>query len=548
MANVKFNRIEFEKSIKITPEVVEKINLFGTPVESLSEREIEIEIYPNRPDLLSMQGFLRAIKSCLGNSKKTSYEVKKPLPNYEVTISPSVKNIRPFTSCAIVKNLKLTEEKIINIIDLQEKLHSTLGRNRKKVAIGVYPLEKIKLPIRYEARKPEEINFIPLDSDKKMNVIDILKKHPKGKEFAHLLKGFDKFPVFLDSDSKVLSVPPIINSADTGKITESTKDVFIECSGSNLESLKKSLNIVVTTLADMGGEIYQMNLKYDDKTIKTPDLSWQKIKLSIENTNKLLGLNLKEKDVFSLLSKMGIEYRSGVALVPPWRSDILHEVDLIEDIAIAYGYNNFIPEIPKVATIGAEAPTEKIKNKIADLLVGLGYNEISTYHLIKEREAHLFGLDKKIEVENSKTEYKILRPNLLIPALRILSENKDKDYPQNIFEIGTTFQSDKEGIKETDIYESEKLIIVTSPGNFTKAKQILNYLFDSIDIKYSVSQSVKRNLIEGRTSTIVFDDVEIGYFGEIHPEALRAWSIKMHCCVIEISLDKIIEKIIEKYS
>ena len=541
MTNVRFSRKEFEKEIKITKEIEEKISLFGTPLESLSEQEIEIEIFPNRPDLISLQGYLRGFKNFLGKEKPRKYKINKPEKDYKVIISPSVKEIRPFTACAIIKNLSFSDEKIKEIIDLQEKLHNTIGRNRKKVAIGIYPLEKIKLPIKYEALPPEKIKFIPLEFDKELTGLQILQKHPAGKEYAHLLQNYKEFPVFMDADSKVLSMPPIINSHETGKVSLETKEVFVECSGSDFGILKKTLNIIVTTLSDLGGKVYQMELNYGKNKEITPDLSYEKIKLSLENVNSLLGLKLKESEIEKLLAKMGHEYKNKSVSVPPWRTDILHEVDIIEDIAIAYGYNNFIPEIPNISSTAEESFESKIKNKISDILTGLGLIETSSYHLIKSEEAKILDLKGTIELENSKTDYKLLRQNLLIPSLRILDENKDNEYPQKFFEIGTVFAKDSN--METGIKESENLIIASSPGNFTEMKQILDYLAKMLSIKYEIKESSKKEFIEGRTGEIKINNKSCGFIGEIHPEILRAWSIKMPLSVLEISLDEIFKKL-----
>ncbi|HLF53586.1 MAG TPA: phenylalanine--tRNA ligase subunit beta [Candidatus Nanoarchaeia archaeon] len=546
MATIRIPKSELKKHIKLDESIIEKINLFGTPVESVTEEEIELEIMPNRPDLLSVEGFARAFKAFM--NKETGlkkYRIHSPEKNFKVKISPSVNEIRPYTACAIVKKLNLDGKKIRTLIDLQEKLHATIGRNRRKAAIGIYPLEKITLPITYEARKPADIKFIPLESEKEMNGMQILQQHPAGKEYAKLLENYSTFPVFIDSKEKILSMPPIINSNETGKITEQTKEVFIECSGSNLEILKKILNIVVTTMADMGGEIYSMDLDYGKNKIITPDLKPEKVSLSLENANKLLGLELKEKDLEKLLPRMGYEYSKGRVYVPAWRTDILHEVDIIEDIAIAYGYDNLIPEIPKVATIGEESNESKIKSKISDILVGLGLLETSSYHLIKADEAEKAKLDEKdkIELENSKTEYKLLRPNLLIPILRILAENKDNEYPQKIFEIGTVFKKDASSSSETGIKESEHLIVAASPSNFTEIRQILDYLGRMLDIKLELIEAKQEQLIEGRTGSIGVNNKRIGYIGEIHPETLQTWNIKMPISVLEISLDEIFKRL-----
>src|SRR3990167_6688193 len=264
MAVVTINKKIFEKEIgKLDEAMQNKIAMFGTPVEGLTDSEIQIEVFPNRPDILSYQGFKRAFLAFIG--KKTGlidYKINPPEKDYSVVVDDSVKNVRPFTACAIIKGLKLDDDKIKEIIDLQEKMHLTMGRKRKKVAIGIYPLEKIKLPITFKALEPDRIKFVPLESDREMSGFEILQRHPTGREYAHLLAGKEKFPVFVDAEDKILSMPPIINSKDTGKITEETKDVFVECSGFDFEILKKALNILATSLADMGGKIYQMEIKY----------------------------------------------------------------------------------------------------------------------------------------------------------------------------------------------------------------------------------------------------------------------------------------------
>ena len=545
MATIKIKKAELKKHIKLDEGTIERINLFGAPVESQNAEEIELEIMPNRPDLLSAEGFIRALKSFMGKETGLKkYRVHSPEKNFKVKISQSVNEVRPYTACAIVKKLKLTDSRIKSLIELQEKLHATVGRNRKKAAIGIYPLEKITLPITYEARKPQDIKFIPLEAEKEMNGLQILQQHPAGKEFSKLLENYAKFPVFVDAKGKILSMPPIINSHETGKVTEQTKEVFIECSGSNLEILKKILNIIVTTMAEMRGEIYSMELDYGKERITTPDLKPEKMSLSLESTNRLLGLELKEKDLEKLLPRMGYEYSKEKALVPAWRTDIMHEVDIIEDVAIAYGYENLTPEIPDVATIGEESKESKIKSKISDILIGLGLIETSSYHLIKQEEAEKAGIgdSEKIELENSKTEYKLLRPNLLIPALRIFSENKDNEYPQRTFEIGTTFKKDLASNTETGIKESEHLIIASSPGNFTELKQMLDYLARMLDIKCELKEGRHEHLIEGRTGKIILGGKDIGYIGEIHPETLQTWNIKMPLSVLEISLEEIFSK------
>ncbi|MBS3098713.1 phenylalanine--tRNA ligase subunit beta [Candidatus Pacearchaeota archaeon] len=539
MAIITLDRKEFEAQLgrKITKEIEEKISLFGTPLESLTSEKIEIEIFPNRPDLLSLHGFLRGFKAFIGKEPGLKkYKINKS--ENKLYAERSLPKEWPYALACIVKGLKFDDAKIKEAIDIQEKLGATLLRNRKKGGIGLYPLEKIKFPVKFIGMNPEEIKFVPLEEDREMNGFQILSKHPTGKTYAHICKDWEKFPVFVDANGAIMSMPPIINSRTLGKIDETTTEVFLEATGTNLQTVQKALSIIVTALADMGGKIFSIECVQQNKEKNNaPDLIPEKMKISLENTNRLLGLNLKEKDLEKLFSKMGIEYKNKTALIPTWRADILHEVDLMEDIAIAYGYDKLEPTMPNVSTVGEESKESKIKRKISDILTGLGMLEVSSYHLIKESE--LQQKNNSIMVENSKTEYKILRPNLLIPVLRILRENKDQEYPQNIFEIGTVFSK---GNEETGIKETTNLIILSSPANFTKMKQILNTLTQTLNIDYELSEAAHKQLIVGRTASIKVNNKLIGYVGEIHPETLRQWTIKMPCAVIEISLEDIFEK------
>ena len=552
MANVKFSRKEFEKYIKITPEIEEKIALFGTPLESLNDEEIEIEIFPNRPDLYSLEGYLRGFLSFLG--KKTGfkeYKLNKPEKNYKVIVDRSVSRVRPFTACCIVKGLKFDNEKIKEIINIQEKLHSTLGRNRKKLAIGIYPLEHISLPITYTTKKPSEIKFQPLESSKKMTGIQILRQHPAGRAYGHLLKEKTEFPVFIDSNNEILSMPPVINSEKTGKITSNTRDVFVECSGFDFELLKKTLSIIATLLSDLGGKIYQMNLNYR-KNIITPDLTPEKLKINTENINKLLGLDLSKKQVKKLLEKMGYGYSIGDSevYIPLWRTDVLHEIDVIEDVAIAYGYNNFIPEIPEISTVGGENKKEIMKRNIAEILIGLQLLEINTHHLLTKKDSRKLQKNIDLQVRDSKTDYKILRPDLLCSTLKVLGENLNSEYPQKIFEIGRTFSSDPE--KETAIKENEKLAVALTPGNFTELKQILEYLGRMLDIEFKIQETENEKFIEGRVGEVMLIKRNvnkktgssykgIGIIGEIHPSALKSFHLKMPLNYLEIDLEDILK-------
>ncbi len=552
MTILTLNKQQLEKEIgKIDEKMQDKISMFGTPIENVTDTEVGVEIFPNRPDLFSFQGFTRALICFLEKPGLKEYKTEKPEKDYKVIIDKSVKKVRPHTACAIVKDLKLDNEKIKELIDIQEKLHLSYGRNRKKIAIGIYPLETIKLPITFLAKKPEHIKFVPLEMNREITGRQILSQHPAGREYANLLKDKEVFPIFQDANNEILSMPPIINSNKTGKITENTKDVFIECSGFNLPYLQKALNMIVCALADMGGKIYSMKIE-DKKEYNSPDLEPEKFAFSIETINKTLGLSLSEKEIIKLLEKMGIGYEKEkdktFALIPAYRTDILHEIDLSEEIAIAYGYDNFVPELPSISTIAEEDKTAILKHKISEIIIGLNLLEISTYHLsTKEKQFKNINIKEfkpmMIEVEESKTENNILRNSLLSQSINILSENSDAQYPQKIFELGKVFEHDEKS--ETNISETEKLCIslCSDSANFTEIKQVLDYLMRMLDKKYEIKEIEDPKFIEGRVGEIIINKDNkkqtIGVLGEINPTVLKNNKIKMPVASMEMSVEEL---------
>ncbi len=541
MTNITLKISEIEKYLgKLNENLKNKIISTGIEIEDLNEREIILGITPNRPDLLSFQGFLRHLLYYLEKRKVRSYYAKEN-KDYSVIVEKSVKGVRPYTVCAVAKNIKFDDEKIKEIIDIQEKLHLTIGRNRKKLAIGIYPMEKIKFPIKFLAKNPKEITFRPLEFNKEIDGLKILREHPTGREYAHLLEGKNVFPIFEDADKKILSMPPIINSHETGKITNETKDVFIECSGFDLFYLNKVLNIICCALLDMGAEVYKVKI-IDKKTFYTPDFSEEKIEFTIDQINKTIGLNLKEREIEKLLLKMGIKIEKGrksfFALVPPYRTDILNWSDISEEVAIAYGYENLIPEIPSISIIAEEDENYKKKRKIGDILSGLGFLECSSLHLNTKEEIKRMHYQFKdfIEIENSKTEYNSLRIDLLTNLLKIFSENSDSQYPQKIFELGPVFSLDEK--EEAGIKEKNNLAIAICDDetNFTEIKKVLDYLFKMLGKKYEIEETENTNFINGRVGEIFVDGKKIGFIGEISPRVLKNWKINFPVAALEIEL------------
>jgi phenylalanyl-tRNA synthetase beta chain len=549
MPTVKLNKQVFEKLVgKTLPleELKDRISMLGTDLEGIEGNEINVEVFPNRPDMLSEQGFARAFSSFIGvKTGIRTYDVEKGSDDFRVVVDKSVSSVRPFTACAIVKGMKFDDEKIREIIQIQEKLHVTYGRNRKKAAIGIYPLEKIKLPIRYVGRNPKDVTFRPLEASQPMRSDDILELHPTGKEYAHLLEGMDIFPFFVDANDQVLSMPPIINSHETGKVSEETKDVFIECSGFDFDVLSTCLNILVTSMSDMGGKVYSMTLEYPDGSRTTPDLTPKNISVSLAYVNKRLGLELSKKEATVLAEKMGLSVENDkdentlAVLVPAYRADVLHPIDIVEDVAIAYGFENFVEEIPDVATIGEEDALECFKRRISNILISLGLLETNTYHLSNDIEQNqkMLSSYKILPLANALTEdYNAMRYWMLPSLMKVHSENKHHDYPQNIFEVSQVFREDRN--EETNVKESEVLAVSLcgSEPDFTSIKQILQSLMSALGLDFSTDELDHPSFIPGRSAKILVNGKELGFLGEVHPQVLENFSLEMPVAALELDI------------
>jgi phenylalanyl-tRNA synthetase beta chain len=298
------------------------------------------------------------------------------------------------------------------------------------------------------------------------------------------------------------------------------------------------LNIIVTALNDMNGSIYSVEIDYGKKET-TPNLNPTEMKLDLNYVNKLLGLSLKQNDLKKYLERMGYGYKSKV-LIPSYRVDVLHPIDLVEDIAIAYGYENFDEIIPNISTIGEENKFEIFKNSISNLLVGFNLNEVLNYNITNKRdllENMNFSSDY-IELESSNEEYSVLR-NWVVPSLlKNLSENKHNEYPQNIFEIGTVF---KKGKTETNIEENDRVAVAlcNSKANFTEIKQILDSLLDNLGLKYKIENIEHNSFIPGRVGRVSINNKNVAYVGELNPLVLSNFDVQMPISVFELNLTEL---------
>lgn len=507
-----------------------RISMLGTDLEKVNTDEIEVEVFPNRPDMLSTEGFARALSSFMG-IKKGLRKYKVNNSRYLVKVNKNVSKVRGQVGCAIIKNIKLDEGAIISLMQVQEKLHISHGRNRKKMSIGVYDLDKIKFPLTYTTKLPT-FQFTPLETQREYSLKDILIKHVKGKEYAHLLDGFKEYPIWIDSNEQVLSMPPVINSEQT-KVDENTKNLFVDVTGTDKWAVEKALNILVTSLADRGGKIYSVKLNGK----KSPRLDVEELKFDIVRINKILGLELSKAEIKLFLSKMGYGFEKGKVIVPCYRTDVLGQADLAEDVAIAYGYENFKAKIPNISTIAQENKFEQFKNKVAEILIGFGLIETNTYNLtsreIQEKQMRMSGEKLSLlEIENAlNEEYDVMRAWMIPSLLEVFKNNKQYEYPQKIFEIGEVFTPKQ--ISRVAVILADKFT------NYTKIKQILEYLLCSFGVNYEIKETNHKSFISGRVGRVYVNGTAIAYLGEIHPQVLNNFSIDVPSSAFELNLTEL---------
>ncbi|MCS7097296.1 MAG: phenylalanine--tRNA ligase subunit beta [Candidatus Methanomethylicia archaeon] len=516
------------------------IRQFKGEIKGIYGDEITVELEPDRPDIMCIEGLARAIRNFLeieiGHGYLNRVIIEQPI--LEVYVK-DVK-VRPYIACAVIKGIDIDDEFIKDLMNMQEALHITLGRNRRKVAIGIHDYDKIYPPITYTEVDINE-KMIPLDVFEEMSLREILFKHPKGKIYGKLLEGALKYPVYMDAKG-IFSFPPIINGERT-RVTESTKNLFIELTGIDENTVNQSLNIIVCNILERSGVMEKVILHYPTHVKITPDLNFKIMNVNVEEFNRLIGLSIDVHEAKSLLMRMGyiidkvnMNEKLIVTKIPPYRVDILHHVDIIEDMAIAYGYDNILPELPKLMTIGKPSPIEILENKIRELMIGMGFQEVITFTLTNSLyQTKFMNIDdfRVLKLINPVTEeYNCYRRWIIPNLLHFFSQNRHVSYPQRIFEIGYIAIP-----LDNDIIVQRNLAVGISnyKATFSEIKEVLVTLMDGLGVNVYVEESSHPSFISGRVGIVKVDNREIGLIGELHPKVLSNFEIEIPVSIFEIT-------------
>lgn len=492
-------------------------------VGEISTTEVTVELEPERPDLFGIEGLARCIKGLIGTEiGMKKYVVAKSNINVEIKNAKT----RPFIGVAIIKNVSFTDASIKSIMNVQEVLHATIGNKRSKVAVGIHDLSKISLtsPIVY-TDVPLSHKMVPLGATKEMTLSEILKTQPKGIEYAHLIK--DQCPAFIDSQG-IFSFPPILNSERT-KVNEKTTDLFIDVTGTDERAVKQTLNIIVTNLAERGCIIESVSV--DGKEM--PDLSPEIFIFDPKLVKKLIGIDLKNEEIVEMLKKERYDAKivgeKIEVCIPAYRIDILHSVDLAEDIAIAYNYKNISPLLPNVFTVGKLSKSTQTIDKLRNIVYGFGLQEVRTMTLTSEKQQNGFGLNKKlVKLENPMSEeYNCVRGWITPSLIAFLSKNKHADYPQNIFEVGLVAETNRE-------WDNFACALTDSKITFNDARALLESILREMGIKAELKASEYNFLIPGRSADVYVSGKKVGFIGELHPAILNQFGLELPVAIFEI--------------
>ncbi len=467
----------------------------------------------------------------------------------KVIVKPGLKKIRQYISCGIVKDVEINEQLLIEYMHLQEALTSTHGRNRRKASIGLYVYDDINFPVYYKVETPTKIEFAPLGHEEVMDGPTILETHEKGPIYGPIIEDNKKWPLLIDDKGGVLSLPPVINSNSLGRLTTETSNIFVEVTGTHLPTVDQALNIMIAALAERGGHVESLTTEYPDGiVVETPNLRPEKTTILTSKVNELTGLVLTDETIVDCLLRMGygakVKSKGKVSVeIPSYRTDILHSVDIIEDIAMGYGFDIIEPRIPSTHTSGKVLPLTRLKNKVRDLMVGIGFQEILSYIMASPDTMNLKmqRTSPLIQVENPKSrDYSILRDSLLPILIDFAAQNQHADYPQKIFEVGDVIEPNENAETRVDQNGAVAGLVIDNTVNITDLIASVGFLLRNLGLegKFKMQSIEDDSFIKKRSARISIAGKKCGTIGEISPDVLQSFGITRPIVAFEIKLPR----------
>ncbi|CAO1420864.1 unnamed protein product [Diamesa serratosioi] len=536
-------------------------------VEAASDASEEIiyriDIPANRYDLLCLEGLVSGLMVFQGKIQQPKYQLVEPTNGaapQKLIITKNTAQIRPFAVAAVLRDIVFTKDSYAGFIDLQDKLHQNICRRRTIVAIGTHDLDTVQGPFTYDAKAPKDIKFIPLNQQKEMNgeeLMEFYSTHPQLKAYLPIIRDAPLYPVIQDANGVVLSLPPIING-DHSKISLNTKNVFIECTATDLTKAKIVLDTIVTLFSEHC--VKKFTVEYcnvesaDGNVVKYPELGYRTERIQVDKLNKYIGFECSATQLAENLNKLNLQTAvvSDNELdvkIPPTRHDIIHAVDIYEDAAIAYGYNNIVKTIPNVQGFGAQYPLNKLTEQLREHVAQSGFTEALTFTLCS-RDDVAVKLNKKMEdipavhISNPKTlEFQIVRTTLVAGLLKTLSANRKMPIPLKLFEVSDVVLADPD--TEVGARNERRLCAVNCNkfagfevvhGLLDRVMQLLEVPWDK-EKGYCLKEAQDASYFPGRCASILYKGVSIGKIGVLDPSVLQAFEVNNPVSVVEFTIE-----------
>lgn len=525
---------------------------FKGPDPTTGRNRIELND-TNRPDLWSAAGIARQIRA-RRRGKTESHAAFTAAPGgKKIVADPKAAEIRPYVAGFIARGPAVTDASLAELIQSQEKLCDGYGAKRKTVSVGIYRAQKIQFPVHYRMVDPTKARFVPLGMDDELTLAEILTRHPKGKEYAHILAGKPLVPLLQDANDQILSFPPIINSRAIGEVVAGDTELFVEATGTDLRSVLLVENILAVDLEDRGWTIEPMVVEYPFDTpfgreVRAPYPLTNAVDVPNQDFNRLIGAQLSAEEIASHLRAYGCDVAPSTTSksttrvsTQPFRQDYMHPVDAIEDLAIVVGVNKLEPIWPERFTPGRFAPLTLREDKVRDLMIGLGFEEIIANVLCSREDVttrvRLDGSDV-VAIENPMSEsYAALRPSLLASLLAVEERSAKTAYPHRVFEVGEIVVRDADENHASRTGSVLGALVAHPEARFSDLHSVLSWLGFYLDVPTELRPLERGCFLPGRGAEIVFDGHSIGMLGELHPEVLESWGVKMPASYLELRLD-----------
>ena len=566
--------------------------------------EFQLEFAPDRLDRLSVEGVARSLRYQDGTDRGV-YVPKTNDAEWVFEVDESVPEERPYVTGAIVRGLDMSEQKLDSLIQLQEKLHATMGRQRVKGAIGVHDLTMLKgsaarsaadepsgergdprgraatgegtKSISYRGVGPDEDTFVALDSDEELTPGEVLTEHPTGEQYADVVAEYERLPAIYD-DIGLFSFPPVINGRRT-EVSADSRDLLVELTGTDQWTIDKMCTIICYALDARGGRVEEVRVEYPEghpaerREVLRPDLSVDHKTVTHARIEQLLGVDLAREEVVDYLERAGLDaetaesadassvdgdlasrdsgfaYRVGV---PPYRTDVLNPVDIVDDVGRAHGFNELDPRYPDVSTVGGRHATSRLEGAARDTLVGLGFEDMLNFHMTSERDClDRMGLDAPDEhdpeeplgrrppvtiAEPYSEDYTIVRTWALPSLLTVLENNTHRAYPQDLAEIGLVAHVDEREETKAAERRSVAAVLARTDAGYEDAKARLQALAGAFGTALETPATTHPSFIDGRAAAVELDGERCGVVGEVHPRVLVEHELELPVAAFEFDL------------